>query len=95
MNGMTEGLFAITMQACVDRPDGSGSVIMVGHRNHNGIGSVRLTTNHLTVICILPSTWKLSSSTIEIVGIHIANPDNILILDRIDVGGSSISGTYT
>ena len=94
MHGVGQGLLAVNVKALVDGPDRSRSVVMIGGADDDRIDSASLGFDHFPVVDIGPGVLELRLGSIEVVGVDVAQRDDVLAFDTVDVGRSPVGRAH-
>ena len=89
---MCERFLAVDMPSRFERLDGRHSVGVVGRADHDGLNV--LLVKELSEVVVFLSCWELLRNVTEILVVDIANSDDVLALDTIDVCARTVRDAH-
>jgi hypothetical protein len=94
LDGVRQRLFAIRVHAGANRSDRRRSMIVVGGAHHHGIDLAGFLVDHLAIVGIRAGARKPRRGPIEIILVHVAQGDDVLALNAVDVRRGPIGRTH-
>ena len=89
-NGMRQRFLAIDMPPALQRRQGGHSVRMVRRSDHHRVNVLLL--EHFSEVRVAPGVGKFLLRRIQEKRINIANGNDVLVLDSLDISGGAIGG---